>query len=142
MNIQKELQSIGLNQENCIVIGSGILNALNIRESNDIDVIVSNTSLEQFKNDESFIPATNHEKQVLTKGLFEIGTEWYILGRNRTLDNLMPDSEVIDNVRYIKLDLLLDIKKSWMQDPNPRQKDKKDITLIENYLQQNKLQNL
>lgn len=40
-NIEVELNNLGLNSDNAVVIGSGILNALNLRESGDIDVIVT-----------------------------------------------------------------------------------------------------
>ena len=41
MEIKNKLIELGLNSENAVVIGSGILNALNLRESKDIDVVVT-----------------------------------------------------------------------------------------------------
>jgi len=37
MEIKNKIIKLGLNSENAVVIGSGILNALNLRESKDID---------------------------------------------------------------------------------------------------------
>ncbi|HEX3099975.1 MAG TPA: hypothetical protein VHQ41_03295 [Patescibacteria group bacterium] len=135
MNIQKELQEIGLDQENSIVIGSGILNALNIRDSQDIDLIINQDLYIKFKADGSFKIAENHGKEVLVAKLFEIGTSWEVLGRIWNFSDLMSQTQVIDDVRYITLDFLLKVKKSWMHERNPRQKDQDDITLIEKYMQ-------
>jgi len=41
MEIKGKLNEFGLNPGNAVVIGSGILNALKIRGSNDIDVVVT-----------------------------------------------------------------------------------------------------
>lgn len=41
MNIKNKLSEIGLTSESSIVIGSGILNVLNLRESKDIDIVVT-----------------------------------------------------------------------------------------------------
>ena len=39
--LAKKLRELGLNADNAIVIGSGILQALGIRKSNDIDLVVT-----------------------------------------------------------------------------------------------------
>ena len=43
MDTRSKLTDIGLTQYNSVVIGSGILSALNLRASNDIDIVVPDT---------------------------------------------------------------------------------------------------
>jgi hypothetical protein len=40
LDIKEILNSYSLNPKNSVVVGSGILNALNLRKSNDIDITV------------------------------------------------------------------------------------------------------
>lgn len=110
--ISKKLEEIGLNSDNAIVIGSGILNALNLRESKE----------------------ENHGKEILINGLFEIGTIWTVIGKTWKFSDLLNYSVIINDVRYITIQFLLDVKKCWLADGDARQKDKDDIKLIENYL--------
>ncbi len=44
------------------------------------------------------------------------------------------NSIVIDGVRYNSMEFLLKIKKVWVNEKNPREKDKKDVESIEKYL--------
>ena len=44
------------------------------------------------------------------------------------------NSIVIDGVRYNSMEFLLKIKKVWVNEKNPREKDKKVVESIEKYL--------
>jgi len=134
MDIFKSLKGIGLDSTNSVVIGSGILNALRIRNCNDIDVVVSNETYQEMCKDSRFVKALNHGLEVLADDVFEIGTSWNVLGRSRSFDDLQNNSVVIDGVCYITLEFLLAIKESWMDDDDVRQKDIDDIKLIKGYL--------
>lgn len=130
------LQEIGLNSENSVVIGSGILSAYGIRESNDIDVVTDKSTYNKISAESRFTKAENHGREILTDDLFEIGTSWDVLGKGQTIDDLKEKSTVVDGVRYITIEFLLAVKKSWLQDDDVRQKDIDDVELIEKYLAQ------
>jgi len=134
MDIKRELERIGLTIENSVVIGSGILSALNIRESQDIDVTVSEDVYKRLSVDSRFKKAENHGREVLTDGLLEIGTSWGVLNKDWKFDDFLGESVVIDEVRYTTLEFLLAVKQSWLLEKDARQKDIDDAELIKNYL--------
>jgi len=134
MDIKRELGKIGLTIENSIVIGSGILSVLNIRESQDIDVTVSEDVYKRLSVDSRFKKAENHGREVLTDGLLEIGTSWGVLNKDWKFDDFLGESVVIDEVRYTTLEFLLAVKQSWLLEKDARQKDIDDAELIKNYL--------
>lgn len=133
-NLQNELTKLGLSSENSVIIGSGILNALGIRKSGDVDVVVSPEDYERLGKNGRFKAGENHGRPVLLDDTFEICTSWYVLGKDYKLQDFMPETTVIDDVRYISLEFLLAVKRSWLQDDDVRQKDVDDVKLIEKYL--------
>lgn len=82
MNIKDELKKLGLSPDNSIVIGSGILSTLGIRESKDIDVVVDENVYLRLSSDSRFKKSENHGREILVDDLFEIGTSWGVLGKN------------------------------------------------------------
>ena len=60
MEIKSKLYELGLNPENAVVIGSGILNALNLRESKDIDVVVTEEKYRELFYNSRFKKEQNH----------------------------------------------------------------------------------
>lgn len=133
-NIKSNLTDLGLHSDNSLVIGSGILNALKLRKSNDIDVVVSDSEYQRLADDKKFKKAENHGHEILQDGLFEIGTCWEVLGKELLFEDLIKYSVVIDNVRYVSIEFLLSVKRSWLKQNGARQKDVDDIKLIEEYL--------
>jgi hypothetical protein len=134
MKMAQSLQELGLNSENSVIIGSGILSAYGIRASNDIDVVVNKETYNKLTTDNRFTKAENHGREILTDELFEIGTSWGVLGKNLTFNDLLKQSIVVNGVRYINLDFLLAVKQSWLNDKDIRQKDIDDVKLINTYL--------
>ncbi len=129
--MRKILQKLDLNPNNSIVIGSGILQALKIRKSKDIDLVVTQKIYDSLKDSGKFTVLRNHGREVLTNDIFEIGTSWRVLGKPYRFEDFANDSTVIDGVRYITLGFLYRAKKSWLS-----QKDIDDVELIEEYLKQ------
>lgn len=123
---------------NSVVIGSGILDALGIRKSNDIDVVVDKETYAHLKESGRFQEEQHYGRSVLVDDSFEANAHWGVLGKDQTLSDLTEQSVTIDDVRYITLDFLLAVKKSWLLDDNVRQKDIDDVKLIEEYLARQK----
>lgn len=123
MNISDEIRNLNLQDGDYIVVGSGILGALGIRESRDIDLIVSKSLFDDFKNqgwDEDSWP----DQPTLTNGLFELGVHWY----GKEVDELLENAQYIDDIPYLNLDDVYDWKKRL-----GREKDLKDLVLIDEY---------
>ena len=140
MDITKLLSDLNLTPNDSVVIGSGILNALGLRPSNDIDVVVNEEAFARFKQDPRFVEGQNHGQSILAYDLFEIFTAWVVLGKDQTFEELYKESTVINGVRYITPQFLLATKKSWLADDG-RPKDFADVKLIEDYLSKKALEN-
>jgi len=137
-DFKNKLATLGLNSHNSVVIGSGILNALGVRKSNDIDVVVDKATYTRLKDGGHFQEEQHYGRSVLVDDSFEVNTHWGVLGKDQTLGDLARQSITLDDVRYITLDFLLAVKKSWLLDDDVRQKDIDDVKLIEEYLAQQK----
>jgi len=136
LDFKKELAKYNLDESNSVVIGSGILNSLGIRESRDIDAVLEEKTFQNLKKDSSLIETQNgYGAKLLTNDSVEFSDRWYIDSRGIDLsfEDLVQQSSVIDGVRYVDLELLLEIKKLWA-----REKDLKDVELIQNYLERNR----
>ena len=134
LDIGTKLNELKLNPGNAVVIGSGILNALNLRESKDIDVVVSEEKYKELVGNSRFKKGQNHGREILVDSLFEIGTSWVVLDKIWKLNDLLSRSIVIDGVRYNTIEFLLDVKRRWVADGEGRPKDIKDVELMERYL--------
>lgn len=136
LDFKKELTKYNLDESNSVVIGSGILNSLGIRESRDIDAVLEEKTFQNLKINSSLIETQNeYGAKLLTNDSVEFSNRWYIdsLGIDLSFEDLVQQSSVIDGVRYVDLELLLEIKKLWA-----REKDLKDVELIQNYLERNR----
>lgn len=132
--MKNKLQTIGLSPENSVVIGSGILQALKIRKSKDIDVVASNEIYNSLKKSGKFTVSENHGREILKNDIFEIGTDWNVLGKPYRFEDFVKDSVIIDGVRYITLDFLYKAKRSWVNGGYARPKDIQDVQLMKEYL--------
>lgn len=134
LDIKTKLNELGLNPDNAVVIGSGILSALNLRESKDIDVVIAEEKYKELADNSRFKKEQNHGREILDDGLFEIGTSWTVVGKTWKFNDLLNHSTAIDGVRYNTIEFLLDAKRRWIADGEGRQKDIDDVRLMEQYL--------
>lgn len=95
--------------------------------------MVTKEKYEELKSSGKFEIEEVKGKEILDDGLFEIGTQWTVLDKEE-FDSFMDVSEIIDGVRYVTLEFLLKVKKSWIENGTVRPKDLKDIEMIEKYL--------
>jgi hypothetical protein len=117
-----------------VVIGSGILNSLGIRPSRDIDVVTTAGKYKELSRDNLFKKEQRHGREILVGGVFEIRTDWPVIGKTWEYDDLLNQSTIIDCVRYITIDFLLNAKQHWIADGYGRPKDLADVALMERYL--------
>ncbi|MGI6484247.1 MAG: hypothetical protein ACOX0R_01300 [Candidatus Dojkabacteria bacterium] len=132
LDFKEELAKLSLNKENSVVIGSGILNALGLKESHDVDVVVDKETLLELLRNYNVIETTNEYGAILyTNGIVEFSDRWYMddFMKDLTYEDLIKQTTIIDGVRYIELDVLLKVKEHLR-----REKDIPDIELIKEYL--------
>lgn len=132
--MKEKLSELKLDKNNSIVIGSGILQALGIRKSNDIDLVVTEVEYNRLKTEGKLEAHINkYGKEVLTNDLFDIGSSWDVLGKKFEFADFVGDSIIIDEVRYTTLGFIYLVKNSWIKEGTGRPKDMEDLRLIEEY---------
>ncbi|MDB5166585.1 MAG: hypothetical protein JWM37_657 [Candidatus Saccharibacteria bacterium] len=107
-----------------MVVGSGIMSALGLRQSHDVDLIVSSEVFEKLKADGW---QTGHivDRPVIYKDNFDVGMYW----AGQQLDYWLPKATWIGGVPYLPIEDVLE----WKQQVG-REKDAADIALIKSYL--------
>lgn len=121
-----------------VVVG-GAMEALSIRKANDIDVVVTEDLFDELvKNGEKVCNCEDCEeirkmgsrKRIIKREGVEIISEysWKNLYRADT-ETLIKNAHIIEGVPFVQLEELL----KWKKAAN-REKDKKDVVLIEDYL--------
>jgi len=125
------IRAAGLSTDSVIVIGSGILDKLGIREAHDIDLVVDEEAFASFDSRPDLV---RHENALgvsyhTENDAIELWRTWGLLGEvERTYGDLLPNTIVYDGVRYMTLAYV----KQWKQKKG-RDKDLRDVTLIEQY---------
>ncbi len=128
MTIVRRFQELGLPADQCVVIGSGILDALGLRESDDIDLVVSSDVFATLQADGSWTAKEKHNDIVLLKDDAEVWQDWGA-DEEASFLSLYENSVIIDGVHFVNPQFLLAWKKQ-----QSREKDVKDIQLLEEYL--------
>lgn len=89
-------------------------------------------------NKKGFRKEAKFDRELLVNDLFDISTDWFVLGKSWNFEDFREYSIIINGVRYITIEFLLNVKKSWIAgDEVVRQKDIDDVKLIEDYLEKN-----
>jgi hypothetical protein len=129
MNIPKLVKEQNLPKGEYIVVASGILNALGIRDSDDIDLVITPKLYIKLKN-QGWKEVNKGTYKVLEKGPFEVGLCWDS-DENETpnLQNLLANAVYIDEVPFASIYRV----KEWKHKMG-REKDLKDLKLIQDYL--------
>lgn len=127
----ERVKDLGLPLDQLIVIGSGILNQLGIRQSADIDVATNREALEEIaRSDDWARKLDKNQRQYLVKcdGSVEIWDGWEIDGRVVEYDELLDHAVEYDGVKFVNLDFLRRWK-NW----RGREKDIQDMRLIDEW---------
>lgn len=121
---------LNLDPKDYIVIGSGTLCALGLREANDVDMCVSPSVFEEFESkgwEKKELPGDT--SYYLTDDIYEIGMDWDSTNSQPNLDDLKKTEMVIDGVPFVGLERL----RAW-KERRGKPKDLTDIQLIDKYL--------
>lgn len=126
MKYLKELKKLNLPLKEYAIFGSGPLDIRKIRESNDLDIVVKKSLWNKLIK--KYTSKTDYLIQIGDIGVYRTWPPW-----RENIDELIDDCEIIEGFPFIKLKYVL----IWKKHIN-RDKDKKDVKLIENYLQKRK----
>ncbi|MFA6446554.1 MAG: hypothetical protein WCW14_04900 [Candidatus Paceibacterota bacterium] len=130
LNIINEIRKLNLPIGKYSVVGGGALASRGIRESDDVDLIVTEDLYKQLKNDgwEEKEKHPNHFH--IYKDNAEAAKNFlHVEGCQLTTDGVIKNSDIIDGVPFMSLNDLIELKQTM-----GREKDLKDIELINNYL--------
>jgi 8-oxo-dGTP pyrophosphatase MutT (NUDIX family) len=132
----KQVKSLNLPIGEYAIFGSGPMGIRNLREMHDIDLVISERVYEDYKNKEGWEKKEIKEGNEYYQGLanygmnIEMWKDWYV-GWN--ISKLIEDAEIIDGMPFVRIETLLKWKKF-----RAREKDIKDVEIIEKYLTENK----
>lgn len=127
----ERVKELGLPLDQMIIIGSGILDQLGIRQSADIDVATNREALEKIARSSGWAEKLDkNQRQYLVKhdGSVEIWDGWEIDGRVVEYDELLDYTVEHDGVKFVSLDFLRRWK-NW----RGREKDIQDVRLIDEW---------
>ena len=129
MKYLNELKSLNLPTGEYAIFGSGPMAIRNIRESNDIDIIVKTELWESLVKK---YPASLHNNPTCLKiGNLEIYKDWLILSGR--INEMIDSTEIIEDFPFVPLKYVVEWKTQF-----GREKDNKDIKLIQKYYKENK----
>ena len=110
-----------------MVVGSGLLDTLGIRAAGDIDLLVSHDVFNNLKHQNYKIQQHKDGSDYISIGRFEIMADWF----GNDLETMRESAVYIDKIPYWSLESM----REWKCD-HAREKDVRDIALIDEYRQQ------
>jgi len=129
-DLLKLLKSLDLPTEDYAVFGSGPMYIHGLKDiGHDIDLIARDLAWEKAKELGKTEEMRLNKGEVITlfNGAIEIFNTW--TSSNWNIDELIDTAEIIDGIRWVKLENVLKWKKEMS-----REKDLEHIKLIEKYL--------
>ena len=129
MTIVERFLKLGLPATRCVVIGSGILDALQLRPSADIDLVVDEALFDELQQVPEWRAEVRYGETVLLREDVEVWMSWGSEGRPN-FKELYATSLTVGGVHFAHPEVVLAWKKA-----KRRPKDLQDIDLLEGYLQ-------
>lgn len=135
MDIFEEVKKLNLPPGEYVIVGSGPMAARGIRRYKDIDILVTKKFYKKlikqgWKTVE--INGVNGKFVVLKNGKFEADKRLCIGDYKPDIEAVIKNAEVINGIPFMRLEELIKFKTAL-----GREKDLKDIELIEKYLKNN-----
>ena len=125
---QNEIKKLNLPIDQYAVFGSGPMAIRNIRDSHDIDIIVTDELWELLLKQ---YPENIHTHPPSIRiGNIEIFNQWIIGDMEYSINEIIENKEVIDGISFAKLESV----RTW-KSQGYRKKDIEDVQLIDKYLE-------
>jgi len=129
----KRVKDLGIPLGEYAVFGSGPIGVRGLREMHDIDLIVSDNIFDEYLNKPGWrIKEIYGYRDWLKNDELEIemGRDWH---EGWDVEKMIKEADMIDGLPFVQLDYLIKWKKFF-----GREKDLKDVELIENFLKDEK----
>lgn len=123
--LMDELKKLNLPSDEFSVFGSGPMAIRGLKEPGDMDIIVTENLWNKLKQKYELVKKPNYE--YLTVNGIDFFHDWTHPGYD--LNKLINDSDIIQRVRFVKLEAVLE----WKLKRN-LEKDKKDIDILKKHL--------
>ncbi|MFH1129170.1 MAG: hypothetical protein V1686_00320 [Patescibacteria group bacterium] len=129
-DLLEKLKKLNLPKGKFAIFGSGPMIVRGLKESGNIDLVVTRDVFEEFRDKEGW-SAKLETCDGLQNGDIEMYYEW---GPGEwDVEKLINEAEIIDGLSFARMEEVLRWKKVYN-----REKDQKDIELIEKYLENKK----
>jgi hypothetical protein len=133
MNILNKLKELDLTPNEYVVVGAGILEALGIRDTGDIDIAVTKNLFNKLQQTGDYKEEEKYGRIVLKKEGVDVIPQLDWDKYKTTTEEAIASATVIEGFYFMNLDELCKFKTALGRD-----KDFKDIELIRNYQKENK----
>lgn len=130
MNIVDNVKNLNLPLGQYVIISSGILDALGIRSANDIDITVLPYLHRKLRESGEYKEDERYGKIFLIKEGVEINPDVSWSDYKTSTEELIKSATIINGIPFMNLDELRKFKTAL-----GREKDLKDIELIDKYLE-------
>jgi|AntRauTorckE6833_2_1112554.scaffolds.fasta_scaffold69061_1 hypothetical protein len=129
-----ELNKLSIDKNSFVVVGSGVIVQLGLKEFTDIDLVVTRNVFKKLAKDPSWQTGsfTNGEKYLM-QGDVELMLSWDSASGKPNFDDLVEDSVSIDGYQFAKPERVYE----WKLKMN-RPKDKRDIKTLKRYIDRHK----
>lgn len=125
MTMSRHVRASGLPLDKVVVIGSGLLDQLGLRVSDDIDLAVAPELFAALKQSGEYVVSTKRGEEYLERGRYEIWQDW---GADAPFERLWHEGQTLDGVRFVSTEFLV----AWKR-VRALEKDIRDIALLEAY---------
>lgn len=132
MDIVRKVKKLNLPGGSYVVVGSGTMEVLGIRETRDIDLVVSPEIYEKLKQEGWEEKVRDDGTSFLVYNLYEVARTWDDVSGEPNLESLLQDAHIVDSIPFVKVERLMEWKKR-----KGRDKDITDVELIKDYLEKN-----
>ncbi len=124
------VKNLRLKKGTYVVIGGAVLDALHLRQTNDVDLVVDDETYELFRETKHWKEFTQaNGKKVLTHDEYNMMKSWM----GQSLSKLLRNSFEVEGVAMMGIDDLIESKRHLA-----RRKDFSDISLLRGYLQRHR----
>lgn len=121
------VRRLALKRGTYVVIGGAVMEVLNLRETNDVDIVVSDEVYAQYRDVKKWAEyVQDNGKKVLSHDGYNLMHVWM----GNTVEHLLHHSFEVDKVAFMSVDELIEAKRHL-----GRKKDIEDIMLLEQYLE-------
>lgn len=129
MNVIEKVKELNFPLGYYVVIGAGLLQVLGLRDTQDVDLAVTNGLFEQLRSTGKWGEREKWGKPFLFRDDIEISNKLSWDGYTTTIEHAIETALIIDGVAFLNIEETIKFKAAM-----GREKDLKDIALLQAYV--------